>query len=457
MKKLLTMTLMMSCGMAASTDWVNTVSGKGREVISEMDAQDGKACIAGQTQGGNMIQQSISAKGLKTQHDIAKLEQPSAWLACYDKEGKRTAYGVFKSDGMTAINDVVMGDLGQVYLAGTYVGNLSVPNNLLVQSGHHSKNTQHEGVNAFVAQYNGRGQLTWVKTMVNDTGVQAWRLAHVADDQGVILQGVFSQFVLFENNLLTGKALKNHFITRWDGDGQLLWKQSWPMKSGQVSAGGVSTDGNHLVETFNEEQWNQNKKDVVVVMRNIDNGHVEWHHRIGGKGVEMASNPIVSVDGGSHVLMSFQDQILLPDGQTTIKTNGSSDLLVMEFDAKGLLKNHWQHGMAGAELAHELIIEPRNNRMLVAMMQMNEINQATYQLISKGPSDLGWSTVQTGEKIGNHFSIQSMAFDGDQLFYGGVLFPKKGKRYTNKNKTVQSIGKSDVYLGSSNASSLFIR
>lgn len=451
------MTLMMSCGMAASTDWVNTVSGKGREVISEMDAQDGKACIAGQTQGGQMIQQSISDKGLKTQHDIAKLEKPAAWLSCYDKAGKRTAYGVFKSDGMTAINDVVMGELGQVYLAGTYVGNLAMPKNLLVQSGHQIKQTQHEGVNAFVAQYNGRGQLSWVKTMVNDTGVQAWRLAHVSDDQGVVVQGVFSQFVLLENALITGKALKNHFITRWDGEGNLLWKQSWPMKTGQVSAGGVNVNGDHLVETFNAEQWNQNKKDVVVVKRNINNGYVQWHHRIGGTGVEMASNPIVSADGGSHVLMSFQDQVVLPDGQTTLKTHGSSDLLVMRLDAKGQMTQHWHHGTAGAEMAHELIIEPRNHRMLVAMMQMNEINQATYQLISKHDDNDDWTRIQTGHKIGNDFSIQSMAFDGDQLFYGGVLFPKKGKRYTNKNKTVQSIGKSDVYLGATNASSLFLR
>ena len=435
----------------AESLWAASISGKGRDTVSSVSANHEFVCLSGNSQGGSLLYSGIS---MNKDNPIDKVKtevrERSAILACQNMQGKLISLKAFHGDGLVQINDLAITPTGEIYLVGFFANHFSVPTSLVAKDEATQSVTGEGGVDGFVIKYDANKSLQWVKTLTNQTGIQAWQLSAREGQSGVIVQGTFhGEVKLPDGQLIKGDAPKNHFLLSLDGSGHTDWHQQWLAKNGKILAGGLVYDGNGIYETFAHElpiQKSNKSTHVMVIKRDVDNGDVKWQKQFKVSGSGFVTKPVMAQSQLSFGI-SFQNTLTHNDFETGLVSSGQTDGVLMILNEQdGKVLDHYQFGDSGAEAVVELSNDAKNKGLIFSYYQILpderkvKYNTSLYDTLSHKHKP-----VLNADLLSRDYSIQSQVMVDNKLITVGVVFKKKAMKYEDQNKIVSS-KKSDIYI-----------
>jgi len=189
---------------------------------------------------------------------------------------------------------------------------------------------------AFVAKYSPTGQAIWAKNF----GGAGGEIASCEIDAfgNVYLAGLyFSKTIITKSDTLTNNGSINHFIAKFNKDGELLWAKS---------AGGntatreffVDENGNAFCTGSNWSEFTFAGSSIKTVAGSEDifllkydkSGNEIWGVDYGGSGRNAGRGITTDKNGNIFLTGSFDEKALKIDNQT-LTNQGDSDIFIVKF------------------------------------------------------------------------------------------------------------------------------
>ena len=184
---------------------------------------DGNAIVAGDFTGTVDFDPGAGTTSLAAS---GAYDQGNFFLAKYDTDGGfQWALTADASSGMESATDVATDDAGNIFLAGSFDGTLTLDGQVLTTG------NDEFVYNYFIAKYSPDGDLLWARTTGASTGNEYGLTLAVDGDGSVYLSGDFEGTVDFDPGpgalqLVAPDGLggaTNHFTAKYNDDGKLIW------------------------------------------------------------------------------------------------------------------------------------------------------------------------------------------------------------------------------------------
>ncbi len=184
---------------------------------------DGNAIVAGDFTGTVDFDPGAGTTSLAAS---GAYDQGNFFLAKYDTDGGfQWALTADASSGMESATDVATDDAGNIFLAGSFDGTLTLDGQVLTTG------NDEFVYNYFIAKYSPDGDLLWARTTGASTGNKYGLTLAVDGDGSVYLSGDFEGTVDFDPGpgalqLVAPDGLggaTNHFTAKYNDDGKLIW------------------------------------------------------------------------------------------------------------------------------------------------------------------------------------------------------------------------------------------
>ncbi len=245
----------------------------------------------------------------------------------------------------------------------------------------------------YLAKFNENGSLIWVKGIGGSSIDKASGIA-IDNDNNIILSGEFSGEVYFDDNIvLTSSGVRDAFLAKFDGAGNLVWvKQAGG--NGFDAGYGVEVDSEQNIiftgrffgiATFDDISVIGNGSWDVFIAKYNSSGEILWAKGAGGS----------SFDRGRNLTIDNQDNIYLTGsfiGTATfdpiiISSNGETDIFLAKYDNDG--DPIWVTSAGGMQFDQgwSVCCDDFNNVYLTGYFEATA-NFGNEQIISNGSSDI---------------------------------------------------------------------
>jgi|688.fasta_scaffold19901_2 hypothetical protein len=224
---------------------------------------------------------------------------------------------------------------GNIFIGGYFNSTISF-GPIALQS-HSEKNSD-----AFVAKYAPDGNILWARSIGGDNGEIA---SCEADPFGnVYLSGLyFSKTIYTETDTLKNNGSINHFIAKYNKDGQLLWARSAGGNNGEEPGTAtrefyVDHDGNAFCTGSNWSAFSfagqsirsvSGSEDMVLLKYDKDGKEI-WALDYGGTGRNAGRGISTDANGFIYLTGSFEEKHLKIENHTLMNA-GSSDIVIIKF------------------------------------------------------------------------------------------------------------------------------
>ncbi|NBV14486.1 MAG: hypothetical protein EBS07_10525 [Sphingobacteriia bacterium] len=195
---------------------------------------------------------------------------------------------------------------------------------------------------AFVAKYSPTGQAIWAKNF----GGAGGEIASCEIDAfgNVYLAGLyFSKTIITKSDTLTNNGSINHFIAKFNKDGELLWAKSAGGNNGEAPATAtreffVDENGNAFCTGSNWSEFTFAGSSIKTVAGSEDifllkydkSGNEIWGVDYGGSGRNAGRGITTDKNGNIFLTGSFDEKALKIDNQT-LTNQGDSDIFIVKF------------------------------------------------------------------------------------------------------------------------------
>jgi gliding motility-associated-like protein len=267
------------------------------------------------------------------------------FIAKYDPKGKLLW---LKRDGGTGdeyAQDIAVDAHGNIYILGFFskifdsrsceIGGVSLI----------SKGNEHE---YFLAKYDSKGTLIWVKQSYNSGHtIQTPSLMKLDKDGNIIVEGTFKgEMKIGDLTLKNDGKIFSLFLAKFSPEGNTLWARSQlhnfhpsgMVSGGQFTVAGLSTDNNgniYYTGGFNGtmniggEQAISQADDIFLVKLN-PNGQRIWYKILGGRFYDTVTDLVIDSKDNPYLLLWTAE--LTIDGFSSSTASGS---YVAKFDPNG--------------------------------------------------------------------------------------------------------------------------
>lgn len=230
-------------------------------------------------------------------------------------------------------NDVGMGikaDIfGDVYVSGTYIGNLSFGNILLSGQGQHD---------IFLIKVDIEGMPVWGSSIKGSSFDASWSMAIDSDRNTYIAGFSTSSSPNFAGTVLNF-AETTHFIAKFDLNGAYVWTALSEF-NGEVyglcadADNNVYFTGNYDTQgTFGNIQLTGVGLDEVLLGKINSDGGYEWVNSYGGSGNDEGYDVECKPDGELYLIGTFEGSFTF--GDVNISTEGFAKTYVANIDSDG--------------------------------------------------------------------------------------------------------------------------
>jgi len=261
--------------------------------------------------------------------------------------------------GNEAVNGIAVVPVNSdVVITGYYNGTLNLGSGDLT--------TPDNSTNGYVARYNNRGELKWVKSfgsINSDVGVNV-----AVDAPGnVFLVGTFSNSVNLGGSDIYGNGGQDLFIAKFDPLGEHVWSYGFG-GSGSEQAPGIVLDGSSNVILAGVADGTTNlgggpvptvSQDAFIVKYN-SNGAWQWN--VFGAGAGAAVGYSVAVDGSGNIygIGYFQTSVTFSPNPALI-ADGTLDAYIVKYNSAGTLQWSQRRGGSGDDILVDIASDASGN------------------------------------------------------------------------------------------------
>ncbi|MDJ1506873.1 SBBP repeat-containing protein [Xanthocytophaga agilis] len=253
--------------------------------------------------------------------------------------------------------DIVVDNMGNIYIAGNFYGNTTFENNSLLSNG---------DKDVFWAKYDSEAKLLWAKSAGGIGKDEARSLA--TDISGrPYLTGAFSETVTFGSSLVTSHGGTDIFVAKLDDLGSVQWVKQMG-DSGNDSGCGIAVDGlgNIFVAGFfvesatlgNLTYTSYGGKEGFLVKLNAD-GEVKVVHTANGFKDDEFQSIVVDKSNNVYVTGYFTESADF-DGITYFSA-GDADMCIMRLDTTGAMIWQRTSGGAGKDISYGITLDRMDN------------------------------------------------------------------------------------------------
>ena len=322
----------------------------------------GNLAVVGSFRGG--VGLDPAAPGSLTQASagrdlyLARYTPAGALIWARTFPGQATTAGGFTTNATAQGSAVAVDAAGNTYIAGTFSGTVNFDPGagvLLLSSPGRS--------DAFLLKLNSAGQLLWARDLAVAAGDVAGANALALDGSGgVYVGGSFQESLAVGSTTLTSAGLSDAFVARYDGNGQVLWAAA-TQGSGSSGAevrgltagpGGTVIAAGMMAGTVdfdpgpNVTAVTSNGSFDAAVWKLSGTGALAWARGIGGTDFDQVSSVAGDTGGNLYVAGTFSTSANFGTSASpnVLQAGGSTDSFLARLSPDGATV--WARDFAGA-------------------------------------------------------------------------------------------------------------
>ncbi|MDC0678253.1 hypothetical protein [Sorangium atrum] len=253
--------------------------------------------------------------------------------------------------------DVINDSLGNVVIAGDFLGQVDFGGDLLTSAG---------SADAFVVKLNAEGGHVWSKRFGDASAQSTTRLA-VDGSNNIVAVGRFTGTIDLGNGSFNS-ADSSSFIAKFDSNGTSLWSKAFA-----VGVMGVAADqvGNVFVSGYFQGSvdfgggllTSAGAADMFIAKFDAAGNHV-WSKRFGDVKDQNATRVVVDAKGRISVVGEFDGRVDLGGGP--LVSDAPWDTLLAQFDEFGNFVWAKKFGASGFQAARGLAVDSSGNIIISA-------------------------------------------------------------------------------------------
>ncbi|MFD3002807.1 SBBP repeat-containing protein [Pontibacter toksunensis] len=252
--------------------------------------------------------------------------------------------------------------------------------------------TSSGNIDIFIAKYDGSGNVLWAK-QAGGQDIDASKNIEVDGKGNSYITGEFRGSATFGNTTLTSTGSYDLFIAKYDASGNVLWaKQSGGAGSEMGRGIAVDGSGNCYITgyfdgnaTFGSTTLTSNGSYDVFIAKYDAKGNFLWANRAGGSEKDFGRNIAVDGSGNSYITGPFRG--LASFGSTTLTSSGDEDIFIAKYDASGNVLWAKRAGGTNNDAAIGIAVDSRGNSFIAGEFKGNA-NFGSTTLTSSGNADI---------------------------------------------------------------------
>ncbi|MDB5029907.1 MAG: type sorting protein, partial [Mucilaginibacter sp.] len=285
----------------------------------------------------------------------------------------------------------------------------------------------------------------WVTDMGGPTGSCISAMMKVDAQNNIYVTGSYSGTVNFAPsssstpNPLTSVGGVDGYIAKYDLNGALIWAVSiggtgtdQPNALDLDASGNITITGQFDSPTLNPGALSSAGSNDAFIIRMDNNGNFVWGKTIGGPGNDVG-NKIVS-DASGNLVEAIQFQSTVNVGGTNVTANGTTDGLIIKYNAAGNVIWKFSLGATGGDNSVIDVVTDNNKNIIISgylngTVNFNPLGSANnvigdnsmYVAQYSPLGILNWENVITGTSTNYNYNIHLCADAQNNIYVDGMF------------------------------------
>ncbi|WP_114783185.1 SBBP repeat-containing protein [Botryobacter ruber] len=264
------------------------------------------------------------------------------FIARYDASGNIIWAQRAGGAGLDFSDNIAVDDLGNIFITGRISGTGTFGNITLTSNG---------ASDIFIAKYDVTGNILWAKRAGGQGGDRGYGITLDASGN-VYITGEFGGLATFDNRyLMSTNNSYDVFIAKYDAAGNIAWVQQAGGSDFELGRSiAVDGSGNVFVTgqfrgtaTFENTTLTSSGDYDIFIARYSATGILQWAHRAGGTGSDVAFKIIVDGTGAPSILGQFIG--IANFGDITLTGSNNPATFITKYNAFG--KEQWAQKSSG--------------------------------------------------------------------------------------------------------------
>jgi hypothetical protein len=364
----------------------------------------------------------------------------NAFVAKYSSTGELIWVNQLGSDSNAQGQDIEIGFDGNVYLCGTYSGEV----NFNTQGSESLLTSINNGADIFMAKYTPEGALIWAKGM-GGTATDIPRAIAVDTQNNVFIAGRFDGTADFDPSLASttfSAQLTDMFIAKYNPDGELIWAHGIGSSSFEEARDlAVDIDGNAFItgNFWGTVDFDSGAPEVLVTSNSESDaflakyspdGECLWAFNVGGNASDEGRGVTVDPAGNAYITGAFAQTVDFDPSpnMNNLVSNGFFDVYVAKYNSLGAYQ--WGFVVGGTSSCYGNTIEHDNGNSLYVGGQfavvsefdpmgdgfsINSFNAAADAFVAK------YNSCNSPEQV-----IIDLICEGESVIIGETTFTESG-------------------------------
>ena len=326
---------------------------------------------------------------------ISNLTSAGSWDAFLSKfDGDGNLIWVKSMGGVSydSSNAVTVDSNGNVYIAGYYSDTVDFDPGEGI-----SNMTSAGSSDAFLSKFDGDGNFIWAKSMGGISDDKSYDIA-VDGSGSIFVSGYFSETADFDpgvgTNYLISMGATDAFLSEFDGNGNLVWA---------TQAGGSEWDNGIEIELgengyiytagyFGKNNGTGGLDYDIFVSRWGGDGSLIWEKTIGGTEYDSAHDMALDDNGDIYLTGYFGNTVDFDPGEgiSNLTSAGASDIFVCKLDSTGNFIWVEKLGGASSDSGNKIAVDGSGNLYLTGFFSDTvdfDLGAGVNNLTSVGKSD----------------------------------------------------------------------
>ncbi len=354
-------------------------------------------------------------------------------LIKYDNLGNLLWAKQLGSTGKDVPKDVFVDNAGNIYATGSFSDNANFDGITLF-----SYNEE----DIFLCKFNSSGTILWAKNIGAGPGLQRSTDLSLSPDDNLLISGFYDDSLFFSSDTIVSNGVTNNFIAKFNTSGEFI-NTIFDLKgsngSSRIMDISVSPDksilvSGHFLDTlfFPEDTLvSLGSYDIFLLSYNKNLENENWIRHAGSVGDDRLKKSNADIYGNIYAIGYFENNCKIDssgldlfDG-TPIASNGSTDILIIKYNASGILQWRINLGDVGKDGGFGINIDQNLLHIAGNFSGTVIFNNDTIQSSSTSDQDVFFGVLNTNNNPIMASSVQGDAFDQCQA----IEYDGKGDEY----------------------------
>ena len=334
--------LIIKYSSSGEVEWAKSIGGSSPDYIYSVAATSDGGAIAGGSFRSSSIQvgkETLTNNSSSTNFDSGIYSDSLIikYSSCGEVEWAKSIGGSYADQ----INSVAATSDGGYMAGGSFrSSSIQVENETLTNNSDIDYGSLYS--DGLIIKYSSLGEVEWAKSFGGSDSDYIYSVAETSDG-GCIAGGYFEGTIQVGNETLTSNGSGDGLIIKYSSSGEVEWAKSFGGSSwDQINSVASTSDGGYIaggyfegtIQVGNEILTNNGNNDGLIIKYSSE-GVVEWAKSFGGNANDQINSLAPTSDGGI-IAGGYFASSSIQVGNETLKSNGSSDGLIIKYEMQEL-------------------------------------------------------------------------------------------------------------------------